>query len=269
MLDNYIFKLSYINKRLMDIVHTNKRLMDIVYGNKKEIVVTKEEKVENENDLLKQKIKDLERENNLLKDKEIQTKSNNKLVCCNKNISDIINSNLWNEKRLNIEITGISTNKTIGDILKLLYEPRNGQIEKLAELSVKFKKFVDLYECIKCNKITKSEVVNLLSKWTEISDDAKYTDFFMSLSEHNTFIFNYFYYLGYIVIIDSDNTKLCTLISLVKYEPNYKIYYSNYVTNNTDTDIIGSDNIKEQIINNKNNIIISINEKSVTYFKIL
>lgn len=81
-----------------------------------------------------------------------------------------------------------------------------------------------------------------------------------------TFIFNYLYYFGYLVIDNLNGVDLYTLVFLLLYYKTYKIYYLNYIYN-TDIDIIESDNIKSQIINNKNNIVIYINSKNITYLK--
>lgn len=247
-------KNNLMEEKIKELENNNQKLKDL----------------ENENNLMKKKLKELENNNNMLNTQVEQLTLKNQTINCDKSISNIINMNLWNINNLNINVTSISTNKTSEDITTFLNEYRQDQLPILYKLSNKFKKFTNLYKAIKGISLTeKKEIKDLINGWLTYYLDPQYTDFHMHHSEAYTVIFNYMYHFGYLVIPNCDNCTIFTFITLSKHNKDYAIYYSDYVTNNTDIDINENSNIKEQIINNKNNIIISINEKNITYFKIL
>lgn len=233
-----------------------------------EINNQKIKELENENNLIKKKLEDLEHKNNALELKVKQFTLATHIINCDKSISDIVNLNLWHEKNLNISVTNLSINKSYNDIIAFLLEYRPNKIEILSNFSNKFKKFTANFKAIIHNvsnyDTSDKEIIN---KWINCYSSSEYNDYSVTKSEFITCIINYMYYFGFLVVCNSNDTELFTFLSLSEYNNKYVIYYSDYLTINNDTDIIASSNIKEQIVNNKNNIVIKVNEKNITYFK--
>lgn len=291
-------KLTDLQKETYDKSHTDTKKnndeqkqinLDKENINKQSIGLKNVIDLKNENILMKEKIKELETnnsklkemgdenillikmlasDNNSLREKLIHSTLKKQTINCDKSISDIINLDLWNVQDLNITAKNISTGKKFEDIEEFLNVYRENQLTILSNFSDKFMKFVELYKSIEGSKFNlERDMRNLISKWLSFTGNPKYNDFYMTPNEFFNFILKYMYYYGYLVIQDCDNKQLFTFITLSKYNKDYAIYFSDYITNYNDNDIVANIDIKEQIINNKNNIVINSNIKGITYFK--